>query len=705
MFIEYIKVKNFGIHEDAELQFQDGFVVIRGKNRSGKSTLAIQAVLYSLFGTSTLDATIQDTVTTGKKESELYTELKYGPYLVKRSKASASVVGNGVQISGQAQVSDFFYGLFGLQKGTESLVLVAKQGQTSGILNGKPGEVNSFIEALAGFDQIDTLIDKVKEKFQSGNKQAYEDRIIVLEGRLEELKEVGFPDLREENKKLEIHKEVKHVADTNLITFDLHLDITRQKLSQALTHNNRLTLIENDIKNKKEVVGTGEAKLVLIDTSLEKIPVYEKKTLHQAANLLLNVDELNKLWQAYIWSESLVDLEDVWEGSLEEFQGEHKSIAEDVNRLTKAIATDKADLRSKKKQVVTDKTCKSCGQGVEHLHTEINRKLSKEIESLEVELKLYESGLEERKETLDLLNQINNEQIRRTKAADLNYLTPNLDVVPHTYYVIGEQPAKPDSKAVQAASDLLAEHKSSLVRLEDLRVDRETVEKVLARLREEDLPELEKKLADLGEIKDTEVLTTSIDGQVKLRNETSEGLIKTISTINDCTLYIKKVELEMEAHDKTVSHINEDIKVTKELLDKDARNAKVVKSVREAKPKVLEMVWSKILYSVAQKYSEMLGEEMLVEKDAKGFRINGRPVARLSGAEKISLGIALRATLRDVFAPTCPFMFFDEPMESSDEDNTATILAVMQNLGGQVLIVTHEDISSTVEGQIIEIGN
>jgi len=123
MYLESIKVKNFGIHRDEEVHLVDGFVVVRGGNGQGKSTLTIQVPLYALFGSSTLEATLDDTVTRGEPVSSLKVEVKYGPYIVKRSKASASVVGPGVKISGQAEVSAFFHNLFGIVKGNETKVL------------------------------------------------------------------------------------------------------------------------------------------------------------------------------------------------------------------------------------------------------------------------------------------------------------------------------------------------------------------------------------------------------------------------------------------------------------------------------------------------------------------------------------------------------------------------------------------------------
>ena len=68
--ITKLEMKNFRQHEDLTITFKDGLNVIRGANEAGKSTL-IEAILYALFGAKSLRDTLTETVTWGKKETEL----------------------------------------------------------------------------------------------------------------------------------------------------------------------------------------------------------------------------------------------------------------------------------------------------------------------------------------------------------------------------------------------------------------------------------------------------------------------------------------------------------------------------------------------------------------------------------------------------------------------------------------------------------
>ena len=62
MFIEYIKIKNFGNVKEEFLTLTNGLVVVRGANGKGKTTSAISAPNYAFWGSSTLDAPLADTV-------------------------------------------------------------------------------------------------------------------------------------------------------------------------------------------------------------------------------------------------------------------------------------------------------------------------------------------------------------------------------------------------------------------------------------------------------------------------------------------------------------------------------------------------------------------------------------------------------------------------------------------------------------------
>ncbi|MEO0213723.1 MAG: AAA family ATPase, partial [candidate division WOR-3 bacterium] len=51
MIISSLRLRDFLVHEDSEIEFKEGLNVITGENGSGKSSI-IQAIYYALFGKS-----------------------------------------------------------------------------------------------------------------------------------------------------------------------------------------------------------------------------------------------------------------------------------------------------------------------------------------------------------------------------------------------------------------------------------------------------------------------------------------------------------------------------------------------------------------------------------------------------------------------------------------------------------------------------
>ena len=109
-----------------------------------------------------------------------------------------------------------------------------------------------------------------------------------------------------------------------------------------------------------------------------------------------------------------------------------------------------------------------------------------------------------------------------------------------------------------------------------------------------------------------------------------------------------------------------------------------------------------MLAVVSDTFSNMRGIDSEVVKTEKGFSINGLPVHRLSGSAKAILGIAVRSALRDIFS-TSPFMVLDEPFDGMDESRAASAMSAICSIQGQVLLITHEDVSDSSANNLVEV--
>ena len=703
MYIKKLSLTNFGITENYSTDLVDGMIVVRGRNGSGKSTRFTQGILYTLFGSTTLEATFEDTVTEGKKPSALKSELQYGPYTVKRSKSSASVTGNDISITGQEAVSEFFRELFGIQKATENLILVAEQGNMAGVFKKKKGEVTRFIESIAGFDQIDELIEKVKLKYPSGNKAILESQVEEREINLTELSEVELPDLEAAAKvKTDAEKKVTG-AETDITINSKNITLFEETINTVTAKNDKTTAAELVIK-------TGEADLITKKLKLEDIQKkeyrkFDEKEIKKAEELSQDYPGQVDLWNSYVWFSNIVKLPTIWHGIEDEFEAELSMSKDRLERILGRKIEVQTEIKQNKKKTVSETECSQCGQDISKIHKDLNEKLAKELNDLTAELISIDSiDIPAAREEFGILvgiDELHKEQVKESK--NKSNVSVTKDTVPFTYtWADEDKPVKPDPDFLKAATKLISDKA-----VEDALInkDKEITAELLDEIKSdvEELDKLHTSFMDLPEIED---ITETISAKTLLEEDV-EPLAK---VLKNCNIRVQEYSATLAAYKVTVKNHKENVEKEKSALDKlkvslveDAENGKILKSVRDAKPKVLDQVWGKLLYVVSTTYSTMVGEESVIEKSDKGFNINGRSFSRLSGSEKSVAGIALRVALKEVFAEGCGFLILDEPGADMDEERTLAMISAVKTIPGQTIMITHEELSGQSADQIIEV--
>lgn len=693
MYVSRVLVKNFGVIELTEKFFSDGLNVIRGPNEAGKSTI-VEAVLYGMFGASALRGTVEETVRDGCKPADLRVELDYGEYKAKRTKSSASVVGPGVKISGQANVSEFFYSLLGIQKGNERSVLIAEQGKTAGILDGKPGDVSALIEGLAGFNQIDNVIEKIKQDFPSGNQALLEE---MLEE--EKAKLLRKEEIKPENPNIFLEK-VKN-GEASLKVTDGEVDDLRSSISAK---DKELSQIEAGVKLKEKLAAdladvqagidkdkndietaTATSKLIVPDVSTETKLVNDYPAAVDKWNLYVEVTSFE--WDG-----------DEWDGSRESLDAEIKSVSDKIAIDSKTLADLEAEVRSIRRRINNDITCGECGQDITKIHAELNAKSENELVVATEEIVELNGALINSKETLEVLTNIIKEQNKRT---DYKEYAVNEEVFPWTLRWKEDKPVKPANDSFSAAKKAISDSEAEGRKVEKARKD---IEKFGA-----DLAEKLNKSSTIQEefnnlfVQDGTDLKAII---VKLK-ENLEVMLKDRNVLTEKISHNSKEAVRTKTYadglTKEISDIKVKISEVKERMRSDKNNALILNEARKAKPKVLNKVWDSVLASVSRSFSDMRGKESTVRKTEKGFAVDGIPVHRLSGSAKSILGISVRSALRDIFAPAAGFMSLDEPSSDCDEERTASVVAAIASIRGQVLVITHEDISDGSADTIIDL--
>jgi DNA repair exonuclease SbcCD ATPase subunit len=695
MYIKSIEVENFGQFEHKKVSLVDGLVVVRGANESGKSTLTRTAPLYALFGSSTLDVNLQDIVRLGATRMKV--TLEYGPYTVKRSPTAASVEGNGVQISGQDEVSSFFYNLFGLARGSEDAVLVARQGDTQGIVSKRPGEVAAFIEGIAGFSQIDELVEKVKLKYPSGSKAVIEELLetsneklllskISLEERLKSF------DLGAYYTEITLLTRAVDKAEQTKADAEKNLEAEKEFQNKNREHNHKVELYKKDLQNANEKLEALKLKSEELLKDYSSVRLYTQEEIETAKELLTSAAQRRKDLAAKAWVDSIPEHNE-WEGTIEYLREEIAIEKEKLFVLEEELAANRVAIISCERGINNKEFCGECGQSVAHIHAELNRVnkenlLIRNEERIELEAsckkaKDYKRSLEE--VLLTDLKPVEHHQI----SADKNF-------VPNRYAWIGDDPKPISDELVAQASSLLADSEAEGKRL--TKINAEIVSNSNAIL------ETETKIASLvspGEVKEIS------NGVIDRLNETIGWLNKEITTHKLTVTALEKSISEFENEKKNLENsIKETEKAIKDLnvrLLAEDRNSKILKAVRDARPKVIDLIWSTVLENTAATFASIRGKVEEIEKTPKGFKVGGIPIQGLSGSAKSVFGIALRMVLRDMFAPTAGFIILDEPFGDADQERTFAGLAALQVMNDQRIIITHESYTEAAADQVIEL--
>ena len=693
MFVSRVKVKRFGKLTDGEYTLVDGVNIIRGENSKGKSTL-VEAILYGLFGTTALRGTLEDSVTQGSDVGELKVEVDFGPYTVVRSKSSAAIAGkDGVRISGQANVSNYFYELLGVQKGTENKVLVAEQGNMTGVLEGRAGEVNALIEELAGFDQIDQLIERVKEKFPSGNKAALEELIASVEARIEEKSGVviaSIEPLVEKNKNLETDMVVftnglKAVeADIGRKRKDLATILASAKLKESLQEQMDSTSKQIKVEELKLERAREKAALPKIDT--KEAEAYQEKyqSLHESYNFYQEVSA-TRVWLGEVWDDS-------YESLLEELEREEAKVKAETLKIIECEAV----IRQQRSLINNEDTCKSCGQDIGHLHKEINERAQVEISKFEKELAKFKTAKVFANDLVQTFRAILAEQEKRERFS-AHADTCQIPWIIEWTLPIPEQPSaekfKECTALIKEASALETEIKAAEIEIISAESTIKALNERLQKLEEEFNSIFPQPSEDLKEI---------IGALEKSARELVDAYNDCSKTLQENKNRIKQIEYETELLEKAKAELVEELAGLKERLKADAHNQNILAELRKARPEVVNKLWGNVLALTSSIFGSIVGGGE-VSKSEKGFVVDGLPVHRLSGSTKAVLGISLRVALREIFAPSAGFMVFDEPSAFCDENRQAAVASALATIQGQVIVITHEDVSDSMADNIIEI--
>lgn len=302
--IESVELSNFLSHKNNIIKFDEGITALIGHNGAGKSSI-MDAVMFSLFGDTGRDATIDQLQRTG--ENQTYTKTTFK---IKGTKYHAlRTIANGTSkrielqdesgeliAKGDGAVKEKIKELIGLDHSALKIASIVPANELQSIV--EKGDVfRDLVDKVLGaekFKKLDKLMTKGKKEFETHLKEKFQENSYTDVKRLEgEIKEAEVAVSHSIPKKEELEKE-KEKIKRNIKDLDKEIadDIQKEKqLEMVETKKDEfISYVKKEIEKEREKENSDKKRR---DACQGKISIAsQKNTLEdKVKNLKLQMDE------------------------------------------------------------------------------------------------------------------------------------------------------------------------------------------------------------------------------------------------------------------------------------------------------------------------------------------------------------------------------------------------------------------------------
>lgn len=678
-----LSIKNFMQHEDLDLEFTEGLNAIRGANEAGKSSI-FWAIQYALYGIRALPGSLEDTVTWGKPDSSLKVRLKFehqgSEYLITRGKSGAELQGPGFLSSGAAEVTAKIEELFGARQDIARAVMISNQDDIRRGL----GEGNmDLIESLSDTSLIDTLIKKVQANLPTGNTS-------LLDNEIARLSESPRPLLNIDDDSKEIvyleHEATKASAELKVASDVLDTLVGEAAVAQDLL---------NRYENSAALQAKNNAEIESLRSKTYTVPTWEGHSEDELESLIAHKREMGLLAA----EKSRFDTASL-------LLAKHTvNIRKDAEELATSIEENKAQLnewlfreRHLKGHLNVEGVCNVCGSILEDQEALEKRKAEarQELGILEPKIRNLQTVVAKLSNELKVHNEAL--QAAKTVVAGLegnqHVSVVWSDGVPSVSWVSGEVVVPTEDYEKQLKQLRAVNAEIARVETEKLR-DSSRLAALLSSTSEVfDAATLEKARSVIRAMQ-------TAQSEVSLLKQEASKLSNLLSTKkHQLELRVQSHQMEVKAWEKDQARLEE---LKRQLAATLAHNS-LIKKLRDARPVVVNKLWSLLLHLISQSFSEIRGVQSVVARGEKGFTIDGKSYKLYSGSTIDSLGLAVREAMQKVFLGTVDFTMVDEAAKGMDATRHTNMLAQLSRSGfKQVLVITHSDLVDSYAANLIQL--
>jgi DNA repair exonuclease SbcCD ATPase subunit len=697
-----LELEYFLQHTHQTFTFTPGLNTIRGRNEGGKTSILL-GICYALFGASVLPLSMEDTVSWGHPVRNLKVllsiQLRDELYLFTRSAAGAECRHYGGIVTGQKEVSQFAADLLGADAAHAMKLMIANQKSIAAALEEGPTALAAYIEDMAGMDLFDIILDGADSQWDTGSTKTLDEIIEDLQAQVDR-GEPPEPDYRHLDSE-------RGGLQSAIFTWKSKLQDTLQPAAAKARDAYAQAKANNDAYDRA-FQAWDRAKATLIanqnrfDELESKIVPVDEDRIEYLEKCIADDTVQRKAMKAYKAYCSLEYPTILWEGDAGSFIREFDNQQEIAGKQQKIVNEGNMRIRELQAKKISGSLCGYCGEDFSQFPAvaEKNEKIEAECAALQKQVDAAKVILKEARDSINALNTITeaNNKIHNFYLQYHEYVERDENTVPATLVWKGTVPKEfIDTDKLQAELNKLKKAKresdeaSVLVRELDGMIVEQQVE--VQRLKSA-IP----TIVDLEPLKEAK---DKLEAELlHIRTDIDKAEMRLVHIEQNITRMGHDYAVAKGAYDKAVEKLAEKIDARKKLIFHN----NLIKKIRAARPLVAAQLWNVVLASASQMFSQLRGEQSIVTRGPKNFLVNGKSVKGLSGSAQDILGLAMRVALVKTFIPQCPFMLLDEPMAACDDERTRALLQFVNCSGfGQIILVTHENISADWSHNIVRI--
>lgn len=662
MNLDKVELTGFLRHKQLTLDFQPGVTLLRGPNEAGKTSV-FEAIGYNWFGSEMLQEDLASTVTRGEPESSLKTVTRFshgGKKFECRRGASGAELrdGNGtVLVTGHKAVTAKLEELTGVPPGRARDTIFAEQDAVRGILSAGPTAAASFIEKLAGLDEIESIIKRVESLVETGPTKAYDEQLAAAKEALAALPDVPAPEVAEQLRAM--------IAG-----------IERQ-IEESRAGSARRQVLEGELSQLRQSIKRTEKQRASLEATVAA--GVDAPAALRAAEALREAAAKRTDYESFLRAKSARDkvveqVGGVWEGTQEDLNAEIRAFQTKIIAFRSEASSAEGEVRGLRGQKISSTTCPTCGQSIGDPKeaARINAEIDTKLAALAETTKTAKAAADALQKDLGDLQALNTCQ-QQLLGLQLPGVIATTGEIPQSISWEGEVPSA------------VAVDEQEISRLKTVVADSEAAARLLVAARVDPVlgircNQLERELAEMPE----EAHIGALQDEAGLfRQELAE------------------YESAVAWREQNATRLKREIYGLEFRIAELRQNNALIKHIKSAKLLVMEALWNRMLNGVSALFSQMRGAPSTVTRSKGGFLVDGHK--RPSGSTKDILGLALRMVVTKMFT-SCDILFLDEVASGCDGERAARVFQTAASAGfNQVLMITHNDRDETGDVNLIQL--